>query len=101
MKALTSTAIVAIVAGTIGFATLSPAFAQQAQQPGGASEQAVYEPDRGRGPGQRFQQRDHPVRGHELHHHEVHRERGQVRPVANRAGPSRYWSRWMTSTACW
>jgi hypothetical protein len=35
MKALTSTAIVAIVAGTIGFATLSPAFAQQAQQPGG------------------------------------------------------------------
>ena len=57
------------------------------QQRGGAGEQAVHETYRGRGPGQRLQQRDHPVRGHELHDHQVHRERGQVRPVADRAGP--------------
>ena len=47
----------------------------------------MYEPDRGRGPGQRFQQRDHPVRGHEVHHHEVDRERGHMGAVPDRAGP--------------
>ena len=57
------------------------------QQRGGAGEQAVHEPHRRGGPGQRLQQRDHPVRGHELHDHQVHRERGQVRAVADRAGP--------------
>ena len=58
-----------------------------ANSAGGAGEQAVHEPDRGRGPGQRLQQRHHPVRGHEVHDHQVDRERGQVRAVPDRAGP--------------
>jgi hypothetical protein len=39
MKTLTTTALVAIVAGTIGFATLTPAFAQQAPDPGQPGQQ--------------------------------------------------------------
>ncbi len=46
----------------------------------------MHEPDRRGGPGQRFQQRDHPVRGQELHHHQVDGERLQVRAVADRPG---------------
>ena len=59
----------------------------RAQQPGGAGEQAVHEPDRGRGAGQRLQQRHHPVGGQEVHDHQVHRERGQARAVTDRTRP--------------
>jgi len=58
-----------------------------AEQPDGAGEHAVHEPDRGGGAGQRLQQRHHPVRRQELHHQQVHRERLQGRPVAHRARP--------------
>jgi len=57
------------------------------EHPGGASEHAVHETNRGCRPGQRFQQRHHPVRGQEVHHHQIHREGLQVRAVPNRAGP--------------
>ena len=47
----------------------------------------MHEPDRGGGAGQRVQQLHHPVRGNELHHHQIHREGLQVRPVPDRTGP--------------
>ena len=47
----------------------------------------MHEPDRGRGPGQRLQQLHDPVRGNEVHDHQVDREGLQVRAVPDRPRP--------------
>jgi hypothetical protein len=58
------------------------------QQPGGAGQHAVHEPDRRGRAGQRLHQRRHPVRGQEVHHHQIHDEGLQIRAIPDRAGPS-------------
>ena len=57
------------------------------EQPGRTIDHAVHEPNRRGGAGQRLQQRDDPMRGDELHHHQIHRERRQVGAVPDRPGP--------------
>lgn len=76
------------------------------EQPGRAVDHAVDEPDRGGGAGQRFQQRDHPVRGDEVHDHQVaNAARFGPYPTGPDRAPSGRTALWRRpqphSTSCW
>lgn len=74
--------VITFLAGTFDVSASTSSSAVRARH-------AVHKPHRRGGAGQRLQQLHDPVRKDEMHHHQIHRERLQVRAVPRRAGPGR------------